>query len=69
MILGVTRLAYFFIGSVENERTRKRSKLGKDKANRQNSALASLVLAAPILGLVRRENVRHNTANHHQFRA
>ncbi len=39
------------------------------QTDRQNSALASAVLAAPILGLVRRENVWHNPAHHHQVRA
>ena len=38
----------------------KRSKSGKEQTDRQNSALASAVLAAPILGLVRRVNVRQN---------
>lgn len=36
---------------------------------RQQSALAPLVLAAHNLGLLRRDILRHNTANHQQVRA
>ena len=47
----------------------KRNKSGKDQTDSQNSALASAVLAVPILGLVRRVNVRQNPTHHYHIRA